>query len=60
MSDSGPGFAPDPSPGTRDGTTGLGLAIAERIALASGGSLVRGTAPGGGARVTLRLGGATQ
>jgi signal transduction histidine kinase len=54
--DRGPGFVPDARPGARDGTTGLGLAIAERIAVASGGSLERGSAPGGGAEITLRLG----
>lgn len=57
--DHGPGFAADAQPGGRDGTTGLGLAIAERIAVASGGSLERGAARGGGAEVTLRLGPST-
>jgi signal transduction histidine kinase len=57
--DSGPGFAPDADPGSRAGTTGLGLAIAERIAVASGGALERGAAPDGGAEVVLRLGPAT-
>ncbi|MFI8102353.1 LCP family protein [Streptomyces sp. NPDC086023] len=37
------------------GGTGLGLAIAREIALAHGGALTSGTAPGGGARLTLRL-----
>lgn len=54
--DSGPGFDEEAPTGVRDGSTGLGLAIADRIAQASGGSLERGSAAGGGAQVTLRLG----
>ena len=38
------------------GSTGLGLDIARRCAEVSGGSMTVGTAPSGGARVTLRLG----
>lgn len=56
VSDRGPGFDHAVPAGGRDGSTGLGLAIAERIALASGGTLERGAAPEGGAQVTLRLG----
>jgi signal transduction histidine kinase len=57
--DDGPGFGAVAEPGRRAGSTGLGLAIAERLALASGGALVRGRSPGGGAMVTLRLGAAS-
>ncbi|MCU0283244.1 MAG: HAMP domain-containing histidine kinase [Candidatus Nanopelagicales bacterium] len=60
VSDAGTGFDPRSAPGTRDGSTGLGLAIAERIAVASGGSLQRGRSPQGGAAVTLRLGRAAE
>ena len=60
VEDAGPGFgAPNPIGGTaegRTGTTSLGLAIAERLAIASGGRLERGTGPLGGARVELVLG----
>jgi signal transduction histidine kinase len=38
------------------GSTGLGLDIARRTAEASGGRLVLGTRPGGGAEITLELG----
>jgi signal transduction histidine kinase len=57
--DEGAGF-PDESVLARGasgaGSTGLGLDIARRTATASGGDLAIGSAPGGGARVTLRLG----
>jgi signal transduction histidine kinase len=53
--DAGPGFEP-----SRDkdmvGSTQLGLSIARRLAEASGGALLLANDPGGGARVTLRLG----
>lgn len=39
------------------GSTGLGLDIARRTAIATGGSLTVGASPQGGARVTLLLGG---
>ncbi len=55
VSDGGPGFTPGPV-GGRTGSTSLGLAIAERLALASGGRLERGTGDLGGARVRLVLG----
>ena len=54
--DSGPGFDGAAPTGARDGSTGLGMAIADRIAQASGGSLERGSAADGGAQVTLWLG----
>jgi signal transduction histidine kinase len=41
---------------SRTGSTGLGLDIARRTAAASGGELQLGSAPGGGARVLMRLG----
>lgn len=63
ISDHGPGF---PSPdgaaltvgrgASATGSTGLGLDIARRTARASGGDLLLGTAPTGGAQVTLDLG----
>jgi signal transduction histidine kinase len=40
---------------TKSGGSGLGLYTAERLARASRGTLVRENAPGGGARVRLRL-----
>jgi signal transduction histidine kinase len=59
VSDEGPGF-PDESVLARGrsgaGSTGLGLDIARRTAAASGGDLRVGAAPGGGARVWMRLG----
>lgn len=58
--DDGPGFAEEPTATDRPGSTGLGLAIAERLAQASGGTLLRGASPSGGAEVTLRLGAAEQ
>jgi signal transduction histidine kinase len=56
VEDAGPGLAPLGPPGERTGSTSLGLAIAERLADASGGRLERGTGPLGGARVALVLG----
>lgn len=54
VSDDGQGF-PEVPP-ERTGSTQLGLAIAERLAIGSGGSLARSASPSGGARVTLVLG----
>jgi signal transduction histidine kinase len=59
VSDEGPGFADDDvvrRGESRAGSTGLGLDIARRTAAASGGDLRIGSAPGGGARVSMRLG----
>ena len=56
VEDAGPGLDPQGVPGERTGSTSLGLAIAERLADASGGRLERGTGPLGGARVVLVLG----
>lgn len=59
VSDEGPGFADDDvvrRGESRAGSTGLGLDIARRTAAASGGDLRIGQAPGGGARVAMRLG----
>jgi C4-dicarboxylate-specific signal transduction histidine kinase len=60
--DDGPGFRPEllaspprPFATTKPGGTGLGLYTAARLVAASGGSLRRENAPGGGAVVTLRL-----
>lgn len=60
--DSGPGVAPDklttifePYYTTKNEGTGLGLWIALQIALAHGGDILAGNAPGGGASFTLRL-----
>ncbi|HEX6887611.1 MAG TPA: HAMP domain-containing sensor histidine kinase [Candidatus Nanopelagicales bacterium] len=60
VSDAGPGFEGALVPGVRAGSTGLGLAIAERLAVASGGALVRDQSQAGGARAVLRLGRAPQ
>ena len=54
VEDAGPGWQHEPA--GRTGTTGLGLDIAERSALAAGGRLVRETSTSGGARVVLELG----
>ncbi len=54
--DAGPGFPATPAADGRPGSTSLGLAIAERLAVASGGRLERGRGPLGGAQVTLLLG----
>jgi signal transduction histidine kinase len=56
VSDAGLGFEGAVAPGARAGSTGLGLAIAERLAVASGGALVRDRSPAGGARAVLRVG----
>lgn len=56
VEDGGPGFPAEPPSSGRPGSTNLGLAIAERLARASGGHLDRGTSSMGGARVTLVLG----
>lgn len=56
VEDSGPGLDAAGPPGARAGSTSLGLAIAERLAVASGGRLERGTGALGGARVVLILG----
>jgi signal transduction histidine kinase len=56
VDDGGAGFPDAPQPGSRTGSTNLGLAIAERLAEASGGSLERGRSDLGGARVALVLG----
>ncbi|MGW4638720.1 sensor histidine kinase [Sphaerisporangium sp. NPDC004334] len=62
IADSGPGFRLAVEGGhllergrSGAGSTGLGLDIARRTAEASGGSLSLGSAPTGGARITLRL-----
>ncbi len=57
--DGGEGFTRDGDPvqRSRPGSTGLGLAIAERLGQASGGTLLVGPCPDlGGAEVELRLG----
>jgi signal transduction histidine kinase len=58
VEDDGPGLPDDAEVRGRSdrGSTGLGLDIARRCAEVSGGSMTIGTAPSGGARVTLRLG----
>ncbi|MDH2429592.1 HAMP domain-containing sensor histidine kinase [Sphaerisporangium sp. TRM90804] len=59
VTDRGPGFTHhDPSErGVSGGSsTGLGLDIVRRAARRAGGSLTLGSAPGGGARVTVELG----
>lgn len=60
--DDGPGIAPEvretlfqPFVTTRPGGTGLGLATAQRLALAHGGLLSASDRPGGGAEFVLRL-----
>ena len=59
VADDGPGF-PDAGATERgrssDGSTGLGLDIARRIAEASGGSLMIGRSTSGGGAVTVGLG----
>lgn len=52
--DKGPGFDQPDSPGSRVGSTQLGLSIADRLCDASGGELI--IRNDSGARVTLRLG----
>ena len=56
VEDGGTGFPQGPRDGDRTGSTNLGLAIAERLAQASGGGLERGRSPLGGALVALILG----
>ncbi len=59
VADEGPGFGagnPAQRGASGGGSTGLGLDIAKRIAEASGGSLILGRSPRGGAAVTLALG----
>jgi signal transduction histidine kinase len=59
IDDEGPGFADSDvleRGDSRAGSTGLGLDIARRTAVASGGDLTIGRSPSGGARVTMRLG----
>ena len=62
VADSGPGILPEDLPRvmrpfftTKPAGTGLGLALAARIAAAHGGSLEAETPPGGGAVLTFRL-----
>ncbi len=62
ISDSGPGISPDvkdrmftPFFTTRQGGTGLGLSVAQHIAVEHGGSIDAENAPEGGARFTLWL-----
>jgi signal transduction histidine kinase len=62
ISDSGPGIPPDvkdkifaPFFTTRQGGTGLGLSVAQHIAVEHGGSIAAENAPEGGARFTLWL-----
>jgi signal transduction histidine kinase len=59
VADAGPGFThPDPARRglSSDGSTGLGLDIAQRIAEASGGTLTLGRSPVGGAAAMVGLG----
>ncbi len=58
VADDGPGLpADEPVRGRSDrGSSGLGLDIARRSAVASGGSMTLGTAPSGGALITLEFG----
>ncbi len=61
VSDSGPGLGDDAAVVTErgrsgTGSSGLGTDIARRVAVASGGSVELGRAPGGGASVVLLLG----
>lgn len=60
VEDGGPGFSGEPADPDRTGTTNLGLAIAERLAVASGGGITRAASPMGGAQVTLALGPASE
>jgi signal transduction histidine kinase len=57
VADDGPGLPVDePVRGYSDrGSSGLGLDIARRCAVATGGSLTLGRAPSGGALITLEL-----
>jgi signal transduction histidine kinase len=58
VADAGAGLPPGLSArgASGAGSTGLGLDIVRRAASAAGGGLVLGTAPSGGARVTVELG----
>ncbi len=56
VEDAGPGLGGGGAASERTGSTSLGLAIAERLARASGGHIERGTGTLGGARVVLVLG----
>ncbi len=56
VEDAGPGLDGGGPERERTGSTSLGLAIAERLARASGGHLERGSGSLGGARVVLVLG----
>jgi len=56
VEDGGPGLDSEGAQGERTGSTSLGLAIAERLAKASGGHIERGAGQLGGARVVLVLG----
>ena len=56
VADAGRGLVPTGTPADRTGSTGVGLAIAERLAVASGGRLQRGASELGGARFTLTRG----
>ncbi|HZE39002.1 MAG TPA: HAMP domain-containing protein [Stackebrandtia sp.] len=56
IDDAGDGFIAPVNRGTAVGFTGLGLDIARRTAKASGGGVVIGASPLGGARVRLRFG----
>ena len=60
VADEGPGFADGVAALGRGeslaGSTGLGLDIARRTAVASGGDIRLGRSAGGGAAVTMRLG----
>lgn len=59
VTDEGPGFSDERVVDrgvSRAGSTGLGLDIARRTAAASGGDLRIGAGPGGGGRVSMRLG----
>lgn len=64
IADQGPGFPASSTGGLLQrgtsgaGSTGLGLDVARRAADASGGNLILGRTPGGGAQVTLDLGSA--
>jgi two-component system sensor histidine kinase PrrB len=64
VDDNGPGVAPDDRDrvvapferATDEPGSGLGLAVADRVARAHGGAVSVGVAPGGGAGVTIELG----